>query len=149
VHHATSELKEFLPRVAVALVLFDGVCHRLLGQAVLQLEGRHGHAVDEEAHVQRALSLVAAVAELARDAEAVGLVLFGGLEVTRRGRAVEEVEVMRPVLESMAQYVDRAALGDLALQAGQELAPRRAVLSQVERVDDVRLRFAQKGGKLR
>ncbi len=71
VHDAAAELEELLARVAVALVLLDGVVDRLLGQAVLQLEGGDRQAVDEEAEVERALRLVAAVAELARDAEAV------------------------------------------------------------------------------
>ena len=39
VHDAAAELEEPLARVAVALVLLDGVLDRLLGQAVLQLEG--------------------------------------------------------------------------------------------------------------
>ena len=48
---AAAELKELLPRIAVPLVLLDGVFHRLLGQAVLQLEGGDGQAVDEQAQV--------------------------------------------------------------------------------------------------
>lgn len=55
VRHAAPELEEALARVAVAQVLLDGVGDRLLGQAVLQLEGGHGQAVDEEAHVERAV----------------------------------------------------------------------------------------------
>ena len=106
---------------------------RLLGQAVLQLEGGDRQAVDEEAQVERELRLVAAVAELPRDAEAVGGVALGGLVVAGRGRAVEEVEVMRAVLDPVAQHVDGAALRDLALQPRQELAPRRPVLVEVER----------------
>ena len=42
--------------------------------------------------------------------------------------------MVRPVLDAVAQHVDGAALADLALQAGQELAPRRAVLAEVERL---------------
>ena len=133
VHDAAAELEELLARVAVALVLLDGVLDRLLGQAVLQLEGGDRQAVDEQAEVERELRLVAAVAELAGDAEAVRGVALRGLRVARRRRAVEEVEVMRPVLDAVAQHVDHAALGDLALQPGQELAPRRAVLAEVER----------------
>ena len=56
---------------AVALVLLDSVVHRLLGQAVLQLEGGDRQAVDEQAQVQGKLGLVAAVAQLPGDAEAV------------------------------------------------------------------------------
>ena len=58
--------------IAVALVLLDGVLGRLLGEVVLELEGGDRQAVDEEPEVERELGLVAAVAELAGDAEAVG-----------------------------------------------------------------------------
>ena len=71
VHHAAAELEQQLARVAVALVLLDGVLDRLLGQAVLQLEGGDRQAVDEQAQVERAARLVPAVGELARDREAV------------------------------------------------------------------------------
>ena len=71
VDHAAAELEQHLPRVAVALVLLDGVLDRLLGQAVLQLEGGDRQAVDEQREVERQLRLVAAVAELPGDAEAV------------------------------------------------------------------------------
>ncbi len=147
VDHAAAELEELLARVAVALVLLDGVVDGLLGEAVLQLEGGDGQAVDEEAQVERELGLVAAVAQLAGDAEAVGGVALAGLRVARRGRAVEEVEVVRAVLDAVAQHVDDAALGDLALQAGQELAPRRAVLVEGERVGGVGLRRPQEGAR--
>ena len=68
---AAAELEQHLARVAVALVLLDRILDRLLGQAVLQLEGGDRQAVDEEPEIERALGLVAAVAELPRDAEAV------------------------------------------------------------------------------
>ena len=47
VRDAAAELEELLARVAVALVLLNGVFDRLLGEAVLQLEGRDRQAVDE------------------------------------------------------------------------------------------------------
>lgn len=42
-----------------------------------------------------------------------------------------------------------AAFADLALQPHQELAPRRAVLAEVERVAHLRMRLAQEGRELR
>ena len=74
---AAPELEEALVRVAVALVLLNGVRHRLLGEAVLQLEGGDRQAVDEQGQVERELRLVTAVAELAGDAEAVLRVSLG------------------------------------------------------------------------
>ena len=123
VHNAAAELEELLAGVTVALVLLDRVLDGLLGQAVLQLEGGDRQTVDEETEVEGTLGLVAAVAELPGDAEAVGLVERLWLLVARRGRAVEEVEMVRAVLQALAQHVDGAALGDLTLQASEELAP--------------------------
>ena len=90
--HAAAELEQQLARVAVALVLLDRVLDRLLGEAVLQLEGGDRQAVDEQAQVERAARLVPAVAQLARDAEAVRRVALLGLGVAGRRRAVEQVE---------------------------------------------------------
>ena len=120
-HHAAAELEQPLARVAVAPVLLDGVLDGLLGEAVLQLEGGDGQAVDEQAQIERAARLVRAVGELARDREAVLRVQRLGLGVARRRRAVEQIEVQRPVLHALAQHVDDAALADLAGEAGQEL----------------------------
>ena len=71
VRHAAAELEEQLARIAVALVLLDRILDSLLGEAVLELEGRDRQAVDEEAEIEGKLGLVTAVSELAGDAEAV------------------------------------------------------------------------------
>ena len=92
VDDAAAELEQLLARVAVALVLLDGVVDGLLGEAVLELEGGDRQAVDEQAQVEGELGLVAAVAELAGDAEAVGGVPLRGCGLPGDGRAVEEVE---------------------------------------------------------
>ena len=117
---------------AVPLVLQDGVVEGLLREAVLKLEGEDGESVDEEPDVQRALSIAPAVAELAGDAELVlpeaslgGLVLGGGL-------AVEEVEFVGAVLDAVAEDGDGAVFGDLALEAGEELAAGGAVFVEAE-----------------
>ena len=54
VHHAAAELEQSLARVAVVLVLQDGVLDRLLGEAVPQLEGGDRQTADEQAQVERA-----------------------------------------------------------------------------------------------
>ena len=72
VHQAAAELEEQLARVAVALVLLHRVVYGLLGEAVLEFEGRNGQAVDEQGEVEGKLGLVPAVAELLRDAEDIG-----------------------------------------------------------------------------
>ena len=148
VRHAAAELEQLLARVAVLLVLLDRIGHRLLGQAVLQLEGEDRQAVDEQADVERSLRVVAAVAKLADDGEAVLLEALPRLRVPGRRRAVEEVKVVRAVLDAMAQDVDGAALRDLALESGHELPPGRAALIQRERFGGVRLRGVEERGEL-
>ena len=57
VHHAATKLEQALAWVTVALELLHGVLDRLLGEAVLQLEGGDRQAVDEQAQVERAARL--------------------------------------------------------------------------------------------
>ena len=148
VGHAAAELEQLLARVAVLAVLPDRVLRRLLGEGVLQLEGEDRQAVDEEADVQRPLGLVAAVVKLPGDGEAVLRETLPGLLVAGRGRAVEEVEVVRAVPDAVAQHLDGAPLRDLALQPRLELAPRRPVLVQCQGLGGLRLGGVEEGGKL-
>ena len=148
VRHAAAELKELLARAPVPLVLPDGVVHRLLGEAVLEFEGEDGEAVDEQSDVQRALGVVPAVAELTGDGEAVLPEASLRLLVLGRGRAVEEVEVVRAVLDAVAENIDGAALRDLALQAGEELATGGAVLVESESGGRVGLGGVEEGAQL-
>ena len=143
VRHRAAELEELFARVAVTLVLFHSVFDRLLGEAVLQLERGDRQAVDEQAEVERPLRLVAAVAKLARDREAVLRVAFSGRRVAGRRCAVEEFDVMRPVLDPIAEHVDDTTLANLALEAGQELAPRRTPFVERQRLGGLRLRGLQ------
>ena len=131
VRHAASELEEFLAGVAVALVLFHGVLNRLLGEAVFQLERGNRQAVDEQAEVERSLGLVTAVAELACNRKAVLGVASSSDGIAGRRCAVEEFDVMRTVLDPLAEHVDNSALADLALEAGQELPARWAIVFEV------------------
>ena len=85
------------------------------------------------------MGLVAAVAELARDGEAVLFETLLRLLVPFRGRSVEEVEIKGLVPDPVAQYVDGAALGDLDLEPGEELPPARAVFGEGERFCDIGL----------
>src|SRR5947208_6747553 len=146
---AAAELEKTFPRVAVALVLLNRVLDGLLREAVLELEGCDRQAVDEEAEVEGPLGLVPAVAQLARHAEAVGREALGRRGVAGRGRSVEEVDVVRPMLDTVAQDVDRAALADLALEPREELPPGGTVVAQVERLGRLRLRRAQESREVR
>ena len=121
VHRTAAELEQPFARIAVAPVLLDGILDRLFGEAVLQLESGDRQAVDEQAQVESAVHLVAAVGELARDREAVLRVPYLGPGVAFRCRAVEQVEVQRPVRHALAQHVDDAAFADLGRKAGEEL----------------------------
>ena len=114
VHHTAPESKQWFARITVAAVLLHRVLHRLLGEAVLQLERGNGQTVDEQSQIERAACLVVAVGELARDREAVLGVQRLRLGITLRGRTEEEIEVTGGmVLDALAQYVDDAALADL------------------------------------
>ncbi len=102
VRHAAPELEQLLARITVAHVLLHRARNGLLGEAVLQLEGGQRQAVDEQRQVQRQLRLVAAVAELAGDAEAIGGIPLRRPSVAGRGAAVEEVDGNWPVLDPVA-----------------------------------------------
>src|SRR5207244_7195844 len=84
-----------------------------------------------------------------RHAEAVGREALGRRGVAGRGRSVEEVDVVRPMLDTVAQDVDRAALADLALEPREELPPGGTVVAQVERLGRLRLRRAQESREVR
>src|SRR5690606_5367164 len=127
---------------ALDLVLFVN------GLPGFELEGENRQAVHEEHQVQGPLRLVAAVAKLAGDGKAVLRIQRPGLRVSRRRRAVEKLDVVRSVLNPVAQYVHHAALAHLALKPRQKLAPCGTVVIQVKRVCNLRLRRTQKGRKL-
>ena len=94
VRDTAPQLEELLPRIAVAAVLLDGVVDCLLGQAVLDLEGEDRQAVDEEAEIEGQRGLVAAIAELSGDAEAVGAETLLGRGVSGARGAAEERDVV-------------------------------------------------------
>ena len=75
---------------------------------------------------------------------------LGGLGVARRRRAVEEVEVVRAVLDAVAQHVDRrrACVISPCSRARNFCARVGPVVAQVERLDQVGLRGAQEGAEL-
>ena len=146
--NAAAELEQLLARIAIPLVLLDGVIDGLLGQAVLQLEREYRQAVDEQRDVQRPLRLVPAVVQLPGDGEAVPLEAFLCFFVAGRWRAVEEIQMVRAMLDAMAQDVDGAALGDLALQPREELAPGWAIFVQRQRFRGFGLCGAKERGKL-
>jgi hypothetical protein len=83
VRHTTPECEQRLAGVAVALVLRLGVGGGLFGEAVLELEGEDGQAVDEDYEIERALPLVAAVGKLAGHAEAIAREELDGRRVAR------------------------------------------------------------------
>ena len=145
VDEAAPELEEFFVLVPVALVLLNRIGHRLLGEAVLELEGGDGQAVDEEAEIEGELPVVVAVPELARDAEPVQAVEGRGLVVAGRGGAVEEVEVVGAVVDPVPEHVDGAAARDLAVEAGEELTPGGAVQVEVEQLGGFGLGCAEEG----
>ena len=69
VGHAAAELEQFLTRVAVLLVLPDGVVRRLFREVVLQFKREDRQSVDEKPDIERPLRLVLAVAKLPDDGD--------------------------------------------------------------------------------
>ena len=65
---------------------------------------------------QGKLGVVVAVAQLSGHAEAVLFVQDPGLLIPCRRSAVHQVELVRAVLDALAQHVDGPALGDFPLQ---------------------------------
>src|SRR4029077_13163657 len=101
-YYTAPELEQQFPRIAVTFVLLHRVFHSLFGEAVFQLEGGYGKTVDEQAKVERKLGLVAAILELTSDAEPVGSETLCRPGVARRGRAIEEIEVVRAMADAAA-----------------------------------------------
>src|SRR5262249_6398753 len=99
---AAPKLEKLLARVAVAFVLLYRVFDGLFGKTVLQLECRDGQPIDEKSQIEGELRLVPAVSQLSRDAEAISLKPFLCLFVARRRCSVEELEMMRPVFDTIA-----------------------------------------------
>jgi len=145
---AGAELEELLLRAAIGAVLRDGIGDGLIGELVLQFQRGDGQSVDEEGEIERAPGLVQAVPELASNAEPVRPESPRGGEVPRRRSAVVEVDVLRTMLDALAQDIHHAALGDLRLQALQEARAGRPWLGEVERSDDLRLGGLQEGEEL-
>ena len=89
--------------VTILLVLQHRVVRRLLGEAVLQLEREHRQPVDEQPDVQRPLRLVPAVPKLPGNREPVLREPFLRLRIVLRRRAVEQIQLQRPVSDPVAQ----------------------------------------------
>ena len=117
-------------------------------EAVLQLKGDDGQAVDEESQIQGQLGVVVAIAQLAGYGEPVQTIERFGRIVARRRRAVEQVDLVRAVLDTVAQNCGGAPLGDLPLEPGQEFAPGDVVVAEVEGGGGLRLCGVQKLRKL-
>ena len=121
VNHAPSKFEQGLPRIAVPLVLLDGIVDRLLGQTVFQLKRHHRQSVDERTQVQSSFRLFATVRKLPRDTESVLCMPLDRLLIFRRWRAVEQVEAQSAVLDAVSQDVDGPTARDFSLQASEEL----------------------------
>jgi hypothetical protein len=78
---AAAKLKKQLFWRAIPLVLLDCIVNSLFGEPVFQLKGGNGQSVDEHGQVKGQLGFIAAVAELAGDAEDVLFKEFPGFRV--------------------------------------------------------------------
>ena len=99
----------------------------------------------KKSDVECPVGIVLAVVELTGDGEAILLEAPLGLLVLGRGGSVEEGEFVGPVPDAIAEDVDGAAFGDLALQAGKEPAAGGTVLGQSQGRGSFGLGGVQKG----
>ena len=148
VGHAPPEFEEPLAGITVLAVLTDRVVHRLFREAVLQLEREDRQTIDEKRDVQRALGLVAAVAQLPSYGEAVLVETFAGRLVALGGTAVEQPEVVWAVAYPVAQHVDGTPLADLALESCEKPTPKRTVLGESQGLRCLRLGIPNECGQL-
>ena len=127
-HDASPKLKNQFLRIAIAPVLLLRIRHRLFCEAVLQFERGDRKAIDEDTQIQCELGLVPTVAKLAGHTESVGGEERDGLLVAGRRCAVEKCQVVLLVFQSVAEQVDHAASGDLALQSRKNFRRRRVLV---------------------
>ena len=122
--------EKFLPRIAVAFVLLNRICHRLFGQTIFQLKSRHGQTIDKQREVEREPLIGIAIRQLARNRKAILRVKLHCPSVARRWRAVKKRDIVRPVLHAIAKHIDNPALANLVLQPSEKPAPRRIIALQ-------------------
>lgn len=104
----------------------------LLGDVVLQFEGEHRQAVYERHEIDGVAPVAGTVVDLTCDYEAVRVEQFCGFRVAIGGGRVVQIDVLAEVAHPAPQQVDHAALGDLTLQPGEELVPRRRRLTEAK-----------------
>lgn len=116
VNHTALELKEQFFWVAVGLVLLNGVEHILSGEAVLQLAGHYGQAIDEYAQIEGEARMIRRILKLTGDAEDIlrethlrGVIAFG--RELKKG-----VEAGRAVLEALAKHIHHTPTRYLTLK---------------------------------
>jgi hypothetical protein len=112
VHQAAGEGEQGLAGIAILFVLLNGVTDVLTGEVVLELKRGQRQAVDEQGQIEDAAALVAAVGELAGEAEAVLGEPLSGAGIARGGGAVEELDLVGAMANALAQHLHQAALAD-------------------------------------
>src|ERR1019366_7741194 len=93
--------------------------------------------------IQRPACLIAAVVELARNAEAGGGKQRRSSLVPWRGFDVEKRQFMLSVLQPVPQHVDGSARRDLGFQTAEELAALRIVGDKLKLAGDLFLCLPQ------
>ncbi len=107
--NSAAQFKEALTRVAVSLVLKDGIMRSLFGEAVFQFKGEDWQAIDEQHKIKGTPRFVTAVAQLTSEAETVLFVEDPSLFVLARGGAIKEFNMMRSMVDAMAKHIHDAA----------------------------------------
>src|SRR5579864_1201002 len=121
VSNASPQLKESLPLITVAFVLLLCIRDRLLREAVLEFKRGNRQPVYEQPKIQCQRRFIPAISQLPGYAETVLLRSCFRLDVARRWRAIEQIDLVRAMLDSMPQNINHATFADLSLKARKEL----------------------------
>ena len=145
VNHASFELEEQFPGIAIGLVLLDGVVGVLFGELILQFAGDDGQAVDEDGQIEGEPGVVAGIHELTGDAENIllePLLRFG--IVFGRG-LIEEDQISGGIeIDAFAENIDDTAFSDFAAETVQELEAFDLAGEDAEPFDLLRLSLLEK-----
>lgn len=118
VNHASFELEEEFPRIAIDLVLLDGIVGILFGELVFQFAGDDRQAVDENGQIEGEPGIVAGVHELTGNTENILIELLLRFGIVFGGGLIKEDQIPDGIeIDPFAENVDDAAFGDFATEA--------------------------------
>ena len=111
-HHTPFEREQRVPRIAIFLILLNGICCRLTSEMILELNRDDRKTVDEQAKVEREFRSVNGIAKLPCHTEDILFKHLLRLLVVFRRREIEHDEIRRVGLHAVSKNINDAALRD-------------------------------------